>query len=374
MTIALKTNDENLIKQTEHGILNPSEGGMKPTLHHIKHFGQYTNFFIMYPDNYDPITKMVIGEDMSSSRISYRNVIVTVRSSNVTNAVLNDTVQTSTSNTQKPAPIANPIDHQKNHIPSGDSNSSSIQLKVRAILDSPKTPTFSSIHNQNKSPLALMIIANFAKPVENNNPQISVGSTPIEANKESQQKPTNTIRLLAIQSLYNNTNINNSIPLQIIIGDFNCADYKEVLNHPDKNLKEESLSLLIESLVNLNNLHDVDYKLTRNTFSHRNGSGDKRLDRIYIDKRLINPSSQNLEIRYTSYSDHKILSTTINLAFNDALKDPSTISDSFKQGPAITLPIKGDPLLIKNRRPITLTNSLYKIFAKVLNTVPRLYI
>ncbi|EGC31843.1 hypothetical protein DICPUDRAFT_82303 [Dictyostelium purpureum] len=170
----------------------------------------------MYPDNYDPITKMVIGEDMSSSRISYRNVIVTVRSSSrilhreksqkhpkepttnnkpkdVTNAVLKDTVQTSTSNTQKPAPIANPIDDQKNHIPLGDSIFSPIQSKIRATLDSmdsPKTPTFSSIQNKNKSPLTQITIANFAKSVENNNPQISIGSIPIVANKESQQKPT----------------------------------------------------------------------------------------------------------------------------------------------------------------------------------------
>ncbi|EGC33699.1 hypothetical protein DICPUDRAFT_80548 [Dictyostelium purpureum] len=159
---------------------------------------------------------MVIGEDMSSSRISYRNVIVTVRSSSrilhreksqkhpkepttnnkpkdVTNAVIKDTVQTSTSNTQKPAPIANPIDDQKNHIPLGDSIFSPIQSKIRATLDSmdsPKTPTFSSIQNKNKSPLTQITIANFAKSVENNNPQISIGSTPIEANKESQQKPT----------------------------------------------------------------------------------------------------------------------------------------------------------------------------------------
>ncbi|EGC34839.1 hypothetical protein DICPUDRAFT_152899 [Dictyostelium purpureum] len=203
MTISLKTNDENLIKQTEHGILNPSEGGMKPTLHHIKHFGQYTNFFIMYPDNYDPITKMVIGEDMSSSRISYRNVIVTVRSSSrilhreksqkhpkepttinkpkdATDAVPNDTVQKTTSNTQKPAPIANPIDDQKNHIPSGDSNSSHRFNRFTKNTNSFLNPK----QKQNT------IDPNFAKSVENNNPQISVGSTPTEANKESQQKPT----------------------------------------------------------------------------------------------------------------------------------------------------------------------------------------
>ncbi|EGC28252.1 hypothetical protein DICPUDRAFT_160455 [Dictyostelium purpureum] len=133
-------------------------------------------------DTKDKIIKLIVESDCC-----------TIPNVDVTNAVLKDTVQTSTSNTQKPAPIANPIDDQKNHIPLGDSIFSPIQSKIRATLDSmdsPKTPTFSSIQNKNKSPLTQITIANFAKSVENNNPQISIGSIPIVANKESQQKPT----------------------------------------------------------------------------------------------------------------------------------------------------------------------------------------
>ncbi|KAM9985030.1 hypothetical protein ACTFIY_009456 [Dictyostelium cf. discoideum] len=43
-------------------------------------------------------------------------------------------------------------------------------------------------------------------------------------------------------------------------------------------------------------------------------------------------------------------------AFNDALKNPHLINDDYKEGLIITIPKKGDPELIKNRRPITLAN------------------
>ncbi|KAM9973967.1 hypothetical protein ACTFIW_007629 [Dictyostelium discoideum] len=68
------------------------------------------------------------------------------------------------------------------------------------------------------------------------------------------------------------------------------------------------------------------------------------------------------------YITHKLkLAPLLASAFNETLNDPEVINKSFKDGLIITIPKKGDPELIKNRRPITLANCIYKIHSKAIN-------
>ncbi|EAL70311.1 hypothetical protein DDB_G0274837 [Dictyostelium discoideum AX4] len=68
------------------------------------------------------------------------------------------------------------------------------------------------------------------------------------------------------------------------------------------------------------------------------------------------------------YITHKEkLAPILASAFNDTLRNPHLISKNYKEGLIITIPKKGDPELIKNRRPITLANCIYKIHSKLIN-------
>ncbi|KAM9949538.1 hypothetical protein ACTFIT_010751 [Dictyostelium discoideum] len=68
------------------------------------------------------------------------------------------------------------------------------------------------------------------------------------------------------------------------------------------------------------------------------------------------------------YITHKEkLAPILASAFNDTLRNPHLNSKNYKEGLIITIPKKGDPELIKNRRPITLANCIYKIHSKLIN-------